>query len=158
MMKRTAIRVLALCLALFCVMGTAMAAGNGIKTYLTFRVTTPSQSSVVYVGQDLQIEVGVDGVEPTSWQWYFEGNEITENGDQRIYNILNAQMEDAGIYRMLAYVDEKMVLSVDVNVRVIDTALLPTAGDDSLPVCYAFAAAALGALVLAAVIRKRRAA
>lgn len=156
MMKKITTRALVLCFLMIFMAGAALAAGSGVRTSLTFRVTTPTQNSVVSVGQDLQIEVGVDGVEPTSWQWFFEGTPITENGDQRVYNIVNAQMSDAGIYRMQAYVGERMVLSVDVNVRVIDTSSIPQAGDDSMPVYYAFAAMGCGVVGLIALAARKR--
>ncbi len=130
-----------------------------IKTYLTFRVTTRAQSAVVNVGEDLQIDVGVEGANPTRWQWFFGGEEITVNGDGRVYNIINAQPEDAGIYRLCVYDDDSMLISIEVNVRVIDPQLLPRSGDDSLPVSYLFGALALcvGALALLVIKRRRSA-
>lgn len=107
-------------------------------------------------GEDLQIEVGVSGVEPTAWQWYFKGEPIEQNGDQRIYNLLNASEEEAGLYCLKAYKDDAMVVSVDVNVRVIEPVLMPASGDDSMPVAYAFAALALGLAAMVALTCKRR--
>ena len=158
MNRRTVARALILAAALLSLAGAALADNGSIRTYLTFRVTTPTQSSVVNVGQDLQIEVGIEGVEPTSYEWFFNDEKILENGDQRIYNILNAQVEDAGIYRMQAYVNEAMALSVDVNVRVIDTSHLPDSGDESLPVVFAFGAAGIALAAMALLVRKRQAA
>ena len=96
MQKRVGIRAFALVLMMLFIAGSALAENGAIRTYLTFRITTRTQSAVVNVGEDLQIEVGVSGVEPTSWQWYFKGEPIEQNGDQRIYNLLNATEEDAG--------------------------------------------------------------
>lgn len=154
-MKKTAARIFAVLFMIMLFAGAALAAGP-VSTYLTFRITQQAPSSVVNVGQDLQIEVGINGVEPTSYQWYFEGKPITANGNQRVYNIVNARPEDAGIYRMQAYEDDRLVLSVDVNVRVVDTAHLPASGDETLPVAFAFAAAGMALVGMAFVVRRRR--
>lgn len=156
MYRRTALKIALFLILAVMVAGSALADGTPVSTYLNFRVSTPTQSSVVNVGQDLQIEVGVTGVEPTSWQWYFEGEPIAENGTSRVYTIFNAQPEDAGIYRLMAYVGDQLVMSVEVNVRVIDTSKVPASGDDSMPVYYAFAAAGCGVAAICALSRKRR--
>ena len=72
---RTRRRVGIFCLALFVAfaLASAIAEGGAIRTYLTFRITTRTQSAIVNAGEDLQIEVGVEGVTPTRYQWYFEG-------------------------------------------------------------------------------------
>ncbi len=156
MQKRVGIRAFALVLMMLFIAGSALAETGAIRTYLTFRITTRTQSAVVNVGEDLQIEVGVDGVEPTSWQWYFKGEPITQDGDQRIYNLLNATEEDAGLYCLKAYKDDALVVSVDVNVRVIDAVVMPASGDGSMPVAYAFAALAMGLAALMLLGYKRR--
>ncbi len=156
MQKRLGIRAFALVLMMLFIAGSALAETGAIRTYLTFRITTRTQSAVVNVGEDLQIEVGVDGVEPTSWQWYFKGEPITQDGDQRIYNLLNATEEDAGLYCLKAYKDDALVVSVDVNVRVIDAVVMPASGDGSMPVAYAFAALAMGLAALMLLGYKRR--
>ena len=156
MQKRVGIRAFALVLMMLFIAGSALAETGAIRTYLTFRITTRTQSAFVNVGEDLQIEVGVDGVEPTSWQWYFKGEPITQDGDQRIYNLLNATEEDAGLYCLKAYRDDTLVVSVDVNVRVIDAVVMPASGDGSMPVAYAFAALAMGLAALMLLGYKRR--
>lgn len=156
MHKRARIRLAILFVILLLIASAQAANASAIRTYLTFRVTTRAQSAVVNVGEDLQIEVGVDGVEPTAWQWYFNGQQLTQDADQRVYNIVNAQLEDAGLYRMQAYNGTQMVLSVDVNVRVIDPTVLPPSGDDSLPVTAAFAVMALGLCALPVLYKARR--
>lgn len=148
-------RVLAVALLLLIAL-SAISASAQIKTYLTFRVTTRAQSAVVNVGEDLQIDVGIEGANPTRWQWFFGGKEIEVNGDDRVYNIINAQPEDAGIYRLCVYDESSMLASIEVNVRVIDPLLLPRSGDDSLPVELLFAALMLSAGVGAMLIMKRR--
>lgn len=64
MQKRVGIRAFALVLMMLFVAGPALAESGAIRTYLTFRITTRTQSAVVNEGEDLQIEVGVNGVEP----------------------------------------------------------------------------------------------
>ena len=50
---------------------------------------------------------------PTSYQWYFEGVPIA-GADQRVYNIVDATVEDAGVYRLDAFDGEgNMLLSMD---------------------------------------------
>lgn len=156
MQKRVGIRAFALVLMMLFVAGPALAESGAIRTYLTFRITTRTQSAVVNEGEDLQIEVGVNGVEPTSWQWYFKGEPIEQNGDQRIYNLVNAGEEDAGLYCLKAYKDDTLVVSVDVNVRVIAPVIMPASGDGSMPVAYAFAALAMGLIALVVLSYKRR--
>lgn len=154
-MRTKAARAIVAVMLILCLSAGALAEAGAIRTYLTFRITTQTQSAIVNVGEDLQIEVGVEGVTPTSYQWYFEGEPIAENGNERIYNLLNATMDDAGIYTMEAYNGSDLQLKVEVNVRVINPTVIPASGDDSLPVQAAvFAAAALGAVLM--VLLKRR--
>ena len=136
-MSKRVIAVLLAALMLFAAF--ASAEKSNIRTYLTFRVTSRSQNPVVNVGQDLQIEVGIEGCTPTDYEWYFGGQLLTENADSRVYTIVNAQKEDAGIYTLKAYEDGTMVAMVDVNVRVTDNTALPVSGDESMPVWFAFA-------------------
>ena len=156
MYKRTALRIALMLLLAVMVAGNALADGTPVSTYLNFRVSSPTQSPMVNVGQDLQIEVGTNGVEPDAFQWYFQGEPIAENGTSRVYNIINARLEDAGIYKLMAYLNNQLVLSVEVNVRVNDTSVLPASGDDSLPVYYAFGAAGCCITAIYALSRKKR--
>lgn len=156
MRTKTARVILAVILAFMICFSCAYAENGAIRTYLTFRITTQTQSAIVDVGEDLQIEVGVDGVEPTRYQWYFEGKAIEKNGSERIYNLLNAQTEDAGIYTMEAYTGDTLALKVEVNVRVINPTVIPASGDDSLPVEIAFAFAGAAVIMMAVLLKKRR--
>ena len=101
------------------------------------------------------MEVNIDGVSPASYQWYFEGAPIS-GADQRVYNIVNAAVEDSGVYRMDAF-DENgdMLLSMEIAARVIDDTV-PKSGDSSLPVAAAFAV--LAAASVALFVKLRRAA
>ncbi len=156
MRKRTACVFLAAVIFFIICTSCALAETGAIRTYLTFRITTQTQSAIVDVGEDLQIEVGVEGVEPTRYQWYFEGEAIEENGNERIYNLLNAQVEDAGIYTIEAYTGDRLALKVEVNVRVINPTVIPASGDHSLPVEIAFAFAGAAVCLMAILIKKRR--
>ena len=157
MRRKTACIVMAVFIAFVICTSCAVAETGAIRTYLTFRITTQTQSAIVDVGEDLQIEVGVDGVQPTSYQWYFEGQPIEKNGNERIYNLLNAQVEDAGIYTMEAYTGNDLALKVEVNVRVINPTVIPAAGDDSIPVEAAFGVTAAALIAMTALLKKRRA-
>ena len=119
-------------------------AEDSISTTVTMRVSKLTQDAIVNAGEDLSIEINVSGVEPARYQWYFE-DEAIEGADQRVYNLVNADLEDAGVYRLDAFDESgKMLLSMDVSVRVVDDRV-PKSGDDSRPV----AAAAMGLIALA---------
>ena len=146
----------AVLMALLLLFGCAFAEGV-ISTTVVMRVSHLTQDAVVDAGEDLSMEVNIDGVSPASYQWYFEGAPIS-GADQRVYNIVNAAVEDSGVYRLDA-LDENgdMLLSMDIAARVIDDTV-PKSGDDSLPVGVAFAALAVAALALFAKLLRRRAA
>mgnify|MGYP000136223941 CR=1 FL=1 len=152
-MKRRTFRVLAL-VALLLLLGSAVAEGV-ISTTVVMRVSHLTQDAVVDAGEDLSMEVNIDGVSPASYQWYFEGAPIS-GADQRVYNIVNAAVEDSGVYRMDAF-DENgdMLLSMEIAARVIDDTV-PKSGDSSLPVGAAFAV--LAAASVALFVKLRRAA
>ena len=135
-------------------LGSAVAEGV-ISTTVVMRVSHLTQDAVVDAGEDLSMEVNIDGVSPASYQWYFEGAPIS-GADQRVYNIVNAAVEDSGIYRMDAF-DENgdMLLSMEIAARVIDDTV-PKSGDSSLPVGAAFAV--LAAASVALFVKLRRAA
>jgi len=156
MRRKTAFVFLAVLIAFIICTSCALAETGAIRTYLTFRITTRTQSAIVDVGEDLQIEVGVEGVQPTRYQWYFEGEAIEKNGNERIYNLLNARPEDAGIYTMEAYTGDNLALKVEVNVRVINPTVIPASGDDSLPVEIAFVFAGAVVAFMTILLKKRR--
>jgi hypothetical protein len=113
-----------------------------------------TQNAVVKAGEDLSIEVGIDGVEPAKYQWYFNDVPV-EDATQRVYNIVNAQPENTGVYRIDAF-DEggKMLVSMDIAARVLEDAV-PQAGDGSMPVGIAFGGIALCGSLLAVLLRRR---
>ena len=133
---------------------SAAAAQEAINTTVTMRVSRMTQSAVVKAGEDLSIEVGIDGVEPAGYQWYFNDAPI-DGADQKVYNIVDARPEDTGVYRMDAF-DENgaMLVSMDVSARVLEDEV-PQAGDGSLPVGVAFAGLAVCGALLAVLLRRR---
>ncbi len=134
--------------------GYALADGV-ISTTVVMRVSHMTQNAVVDAGEDLSMEVNIDGVVPASYQWYFEDAAI-EGANQKVYNIVNAQVENSGVYRMEAFDAEgKMLVSMDISARVIGKSV-PQSGDRSLPVGVAAAVFAAAALALAAVFFRRR--
>ena len=125
-----------------------------ISTTVVMRVSRMTQNAVVDVGEDLSMEINIDGVDPASYQWFFEGQAI-EGADQRVYNIVNAQVEDSGVYRMDAFdEDGDMVVSMDISARVIDNTV-PKSGDGSMSMGMAAALFAAAAAALLIVFRRR---
>lgn len=147
-------RMILTLLTLLALMATAASADGAITTTVVMRVSHMTQSAVVNAGEDLTIDVTVDGVTPASYQWYFNGEAI-EGANQKVYNLVNAGVEDSGVYRMDAFDESgKMLVSVDVDARVIEDAV-PRSGDDSLPVGAAFAGIALCGALLVLALRRR---
>lgn len=129
-------------------------AETAISTTVTMRVSHMTQNAVVNAGEDLSIEVGINGVDADSYQWYFNDQPI-EGANQKVYNVVNAQPEDAGIYRLDAFdADGAMVVSMDISARVVEPEV-PQSGDGSLPVGAAFAGMALCAAAMALLLRRR---
>ena len=151
--KRRVVKILSL-LAVLLLMTVAVAgAEQMISTTVVMRVSHMTQSAVVNAGEDLTMEVSIGGVDPASYQWYFEGAPI-EGANQKVYNLVNAQPEDAGVYRLDAFdADGKMLVSMDISARVIDTTV-PQTGDGSLPVQAVLAV--MGAALIGLVVAGRR--
>ena len=125
-----------------------------VKTTVVMRVSHMTQNAVVDVGEDLTIEVNIDGVNPATYQWFFN-NQPIEGANQKVLNIINAQTSDSGLYRLDAF-DEggAMVVSMDISARVVDKAV-PKSGDDSMSVGYAFGGMAVCGLALLILMRRR---
>lgn len=129
-------------------------AEEAINTTVTMRVSHLTQSAVVDAGEDLSIEVNIDGVDADRYQWYFN-DEAIEGENQKVINIVNVQPENAGIYRMDAFgADGAMLVSMDIAARVVEPDV-PQSGDSSLPVGAAFAGMALCAAAMALLLRRR---
>ena len=147
-------RVFAAVTALVLMLCVSASAKGTVSTTVVMRVSHMTQSAVVDAGEDLSIDVSIDGVQPTRYQWYFNDQAIS-GANQKVYNIVNAAPEDTGVYRLDAFdADGNMVLSMDISARVVDDAV-PQAGDDSLSVGYAFAALAVCGAALAVLVRRR---
>ena len=152
-MKRRAMCV-AIIVALALLAGVGCAEGI-ISTTVVMRVSHMTQDAVVNAGEDLSMEVNVEGVAPAAYQWYFNDQAIV-GANQRVYNIVDASLEDAGVYRLDAFDAEgTMLLSMEISARVID-GTVPKAGDASLPVGVALAGAAAGLAALGAKLFVRR--
>ena len=154
-MNRMMKKLIAILAVLMLVLGACALAESMISTTVVMRVTQMTQSAIVDAGEDLSLEVNIGGVAPASYQWYFEGRAIP-GANRSAYSIVNAKVEDSGIYRIDAFdADGKMLVSMDLNARVIDNSV-PKSGDSSMPVgvaAFGFAAAAISLLV---VFRRRR--
>ena len=145
---------LALLLAVLAAAICTGALAEEISTTVVMRVSRMTQSAIVNVGEDLTLEVNIDGVEPTSYQWYFE-DALIPDANQSVYNIVNAQVSDSGTYRMEAFgADGRMLVSMDISARVIEETI-PKSGDGSLPVGVAAAAFVLAAAVLTLTLRRK---
>ena len=136
-------------------LGAYALADSVISTSVVMRVSHMTQNAVVDAGEDLSMEVNIDGVVPASYQWFFEDAAI-EGANQKVYNIINAQVEDSGVYRMEAFdADGRMLVSMDISARVIGQDV-PQSGDASMPVGVAVAVFAAAAMGLALTLRRRR--
>lgn len=150
----------AMALLLTTVLMTAcMGAAQALNASVVMKVSRTAQDPVVNAGEDLTIDVALEGVTPAAYRWYFNDAALA-GADQRAYTLFSAQIEDAGLYRVEAF-DEtgKMLVSMEFTVRVVEKAL-PKAGDDTLsvaPVAGAMGLAAAG-MTTALVRHKRRAA
>ena len=145
---------IALLLAVLLLVLCVGALAEEISTTVVMRVSRMTQSAVVNVGEDLSLEVNIDGVEPSVYSWSFQGEAIP-GATQSIYNLVNAQVENSGIYHLDAYGDDsRLLVSMDINVRVIEDTI-PKSGDMSLPVSVAVAAFALAAGVFVVTLRRR---
>ena len=149
--KKSLVIVLAVVLLL---MSVYTLAEGAISTTVIMRVSRITQNAVVDVGEDLSMEVQIDGVVPAAYQWYFEDQPIA-GANQKVYSIVNAKVEDSGVYRMDAFdANGKMLVSMDISARVIDSSV-PKAGDSSMPVGFAIAGFAASALLLAFAFRRK---
>lgn len=154
--RRRVLKIAAL-LTLAMMLAVPALAESMISTTLVMRVSHMTQNAVVDAGEDLSMEVSIDGVVPASYQWYFNDTPI-EGANQKVYSIVNAQVENAGVYRLDAFDAEgRMVVSMDISARVIDKTV-PKSGDASMPVQAVLGAMGAAAVVLAVTMRRRKAA
>ena len=148
-------KLAAILLIVLCTFGMCASAQESIRTTVVMRVSRMTQNAVVDVGEDLTIEVNIDGVTPDTYQWYFNDQPI-DGANQKVLNIVNAQPENTGLYRLDAFdANGAMVVSMDIAARVVDKAEVPQSGDHSMPAGYALAGMAVCAAALAYALRRR---
>lgn len=153
-MKKYLMKICVLLVVLMLAVSALALAEDVISTTVVMRVSRMTQSAVVDAGEDLSMEINIDGVEPAAYQWYFEGEEIA-GANQKVYSIVNAQVENSGVYRMDAFdADGSMLVSMDISARVIDDEI-PQSGDASMPVGVAAVVFAAAALALVLVFRRK---
>lgn len=130
-------------------------ADQTVTTSVVMRVSRMTQNAVVNAGEDLSMEISIDGVAPASYQWYFNDAPIA-GANQKVYSILNASAEDTGVYRLDAFDENgRMLVSMDIAARVIVDDV-PKSGDASLPLSVVWMAMGVAAVLLIA--SRRRAA
>jgi len=151
--RRIAKWIAVLVIALMGINACALAQG-AIDTTVVMRVSHMTQNAVVNAGEDLSIEVNIGGANPDSYQWFFNGAPIS-GANQKVLNIVNAQPENTGLYRMDAF-DENgaMVVSMDIAARVLSQEV-PQTGDASMPVAFAFAGLLMCVFAMIYLIRRR---
>ena len=146
-------KIIAVMAALLLMLSSAVAEGM-ISTTVVMRVSHMTQNAVVDAGEDLSMEVNIEGATPATYQWYYNDAPIA-GATQKVYSIVNAQPEDTGLYRMDAFDAEgKMVVSMDIAARVIDNTV-PKSGDESLPLTAVFAAMGVAAAGLMLTMRRK---
>lgn len=154
-MRIRVMKIIAFLVLLMLTVGAA--AEQMISTTLVMRVSHMTQNAVVNAGEDLSMEVSIDGVIPASYQWYFNGAPI-DGATQKVYSIVGAAVEDTGIYRMDAFdADGKMVVSMDISARVMDKTV-PKSGDASMPLPVVLGAMGAAAVVMVGALRRKTAA
>lgn len=130
-MSTRIMRVAAVVILVAVMLVAAAGSAFALSANVVMRVSRTAQDSIINVGEDLTIDVALDGVAPAMCRWYF-GEELIEGADGNSLIIRNAALEDAGTYRYEAYNDSGvMLVSMEFAVRVIDKAL-PKSGDDTL--------------------------
>lgn len=153
-MRIRVLKIVVLMMLVVMVSASAMAE-QMISTTLVMRVSHMTQNAVVDAGEDLSMEVNIDGVTPASYQWYFNDAAI-DGANQKVYSIVNAAVENTGVYRMDAFdADGRMLVSMDISARVIDKTV-PKSGDASLPLETALSAMGIAAVGLAVALRRRK--
>ncbi len=153
-MKKWTMRIVAV-LTMLCFFASASLAEGVLSTTVVMRVSRMTQDAIVHVGEDLSMEVLIDGVTASSYQWYFNDQPIS-GANQRVYNIVNAQVDDAGTYRLDAFgEDGRMVLSMDIAARVIDDTV-PKSGDPLPGIGAALAVMGIAVVLLIAKVRRYR--
>ena len=151
-------RFLCVALVVLAMLVTVAGSAYAMSANVVMKVSRTAQDSVVNAGEDLTIDVRLDGVEAAKYRWYFE-DALIEGAESRVYTVRRAGIEDAGIYRMEAFsADGAMLASMEFAVRVIDDAL-PQAGDRTLsPIAVTGIMGASAVVLCGAIMRRKQAA
>lgn len=153
-MNRFIKRIAAIILVAIIAVSVYALADNVISTSVVMRITRVTQSAVVDAGEDLAMEVNIDGVSPKTFQWYKDDAELA-GANQKVYTIVNAKVEDSGVYRMEAFDENgKMLVSMDISARVVDRSV-PKSGDTSMPVGVAVAGLVIASCALFMMFRRK---
>ena len=156
-MKNRILKIVSLMVLCLTLAASFACAEQTVTTSVVMRVSRMTQNAVVNAGEDLSMEISIDGVAPASYQWYFNDAPIA-GANQRVYSIQNATAEDTGVYRLDAFdADGKMLVSMDIAARVIVNEV-PKSGDTSLPLNIVWTAMSAAAVVLLIAFRRRAAA
>ena len=152
-MRNRVLKIVALLTLCLLLTAPLACADQVVTTSVVMRVSRMTQNAVVNAGEDLSMEVSIDGLTPATYLWYF--NDATIDGaTQKVYNIVNASAEDTGVYRLDAFdADGKMLVSMDIAARVIVDEV-PKSGDASLPLGAAWLV--MGAAAVALLLLRRR--
>lgn len=156
-MKRLA-RIAVLFSLLAATLVAAAGGAQALSASVVMKISHTAQDPIVNVGEDLTIDVDIEGVEPVMCRWFFE-DELIQGAEGCVLGIASATLEDAGTYRMEAYAaDGAMLVSMEFAVRVVDRAL-PRSGDNTLDAGVVTGGMTLGVAGLTTLmVRRRRAA
>ncbi len=150
-------RTIVVLVALMILSSVGAGAAQALTATVVMKVSRTAQDSIINEGEDLSIDVQIDGIAPASYLWYFDGA-VIPGADGQVYTIDAATPADAGTYRMEAYDQTgKMLLSMDFSVRVLEKAL-PKSGDNTLGVVPVslLMTGLLGAMGAGIAVRRKR--
>lgn len=154
MSKRYARIAAVVILAALMLIASASAA-QALSAGVVMTVSRTTQDSVINEGENLTIDVQIEGVTPVMYRWYFEGG-LIEGAAGKVYSISAATEADAGMYRVEAFSEDgKMLVTMEFSVRVIGKAL-PQAGDSTLGIGAIAAMMTLSAAACAGLVIRRR--
>lgn len=152
-MRNRVLKIVALLTLCLLLTAPLACADQVVTTSVVMRVSRMTQNAVVNAGEDLSMEVSIDGLTPATYQWYFNDAPI-DGATQKVYSIVNASAEDTGVYRLDAFdANGKMLVSMDIAARVIVDEV-PKSGDASLPLGAAWLV--MGAAAVALLLLRRR--
>lgn len=134
---------------------SSFSAAQALTAGVVMTVSRTTQDSIINEGENLTIDVQIDGVEPALYKWFYEDEPIAGASDS-IYTIFSAKPGDAGLYRVEAYAEDgKMLVTMEFSVRVIDK-VLPKSGDNTLSAGIAIPAMSTSAAALAILVIRRK--